>query len=131
MALTNVFGLGLKHIKVNAQNLTFFISLNAAWILYITLSLVIFTKIPFYIHFPYSRPLNITLRILVEKPTQCTNSLIYFAISPYRFRALKQPTIKRRLSIRQDGQEFRSILAHRQSTFKETVTICHIVHVAS
>jgi hypothetical protein len=27
--------------------------------------------------------------------------------------------------------QFRSILDHRQSTFKETITICHIVHVAS
>jgi hypothetical protein len=26
---------------------------------------------------------------------------------------------------------FRSFLAHRQSTFKETIIICHIVHVAS
>jgi hypothetical protein len=33
----------------------------------------------------------------------------------------------------QDGVElqFCSILAHRQSTFNETITICHILHVAS
>jgi hypothetical protein len=40
-------------------------------------------------------------------------------------------TNKMQLSIGHDGAElqFRSILAYRQSTFKQIITICHIVHV--
>jgi hypothetical protein len=36
-----------------------------------------------------------------------------------------------RPSMVQDGEEFSSILAHRHSTPKEIITVCHIVHVAS
>jgi hypothetical protein len=82
--------------------------------------------------------------ILVQQPTQYTNSVIYFAVLPYMFRAYIQLIINR-LRVKCGkwwlspsmstvyGPEWsgRSILAHRQSKFKETITIFHILHVAS
>jgi hypothetical protein len=48
-----------------------------------------------YVHTIYKIAANFTSGGPNEKPTQCTNSVIYFAFLPYMFRAYIQPIIKR------------------------------------